>query len=91
MLTETDGFTRRSINKVNVNAMAYSNQNNTNYNMLRRPSDQRMGTHHLPKINKMPVEKQNSNSRKPVMKMNNEYCPGASGIKSSQFSNKRSL
>lgn len=70
MLTETDGFTRRSVNKVNVNAMAYSNNHNSN--MLRRPSDQRMGTHHLPKINKMSVEKQQtSNSRKPVMKMNN--------------------
>ena len=68
--------------------MAYSNHNNNN-NMLRRPSDQRMGTHHLPKINKMSVEKQSSYSRRPIMKVNNEYSPG--GMKTSQFGNKRSL
>ena len=56
MQTETDGFTRRSINKANANGKFYNDQSNSN-NFI-RPNEQRVvGTHHLPKINHASVEK----------------------------------
>ena len=56
MQTETDGFTRRSMNKDSGNGKYY--QSNTgNSNFTRRANEQQMGTHHLPKINQASVEK----------------------------------
>ena len=73
MQTETDGFTRRSMNKDSGNGKYYNNQSNIgNNNFTRRANEQRMGTHHLPKINQASVEKQNSITcnRKPMVKTN---------------------
>lgn len=75
MQTETDGFTRRSMNKDIGNGKYYNNHqssNTGNSNLTRRPNEQRMGTHHLPKINQASVEKQNSITcnRKPMVKAN---------------------
>lgn len=70
MQTETDGFTRRSMNKASGNVKYYNDQSNIGNN--RRPNELRMRTHHLPKINQASVEKQNSITcnRKPMVKAN---------------------